>query len=115
MKNKKKLLMMAILIVLIASTQTSFADEGYVIVNDETYEKINEFKDEISHISTIVIAFSAVTSVLIFIIHFIRLASSCNHPLIRSKILKDIAITGICTALIGAIGLISKIFINLYY
>lgn len=89
-----------------------FASNG--IINNDTIGKIKAFKNEINFIANVIIAFAAVTSVLIFIVHFIRLANSYDHPITRKKIINDIYVTAICTALIGAVGLISKIFIGVY-
>lgn len=53
------------------------------------------------------IGFSLLTSILVFIVHLIKLGSEGNaNPIIRAKIFKDILISGITTALLGCIGVI---------
>lgn len=107
--------LIAILVLLFAFQLTVFANNGeHEIINEETTEKINEFKAEIGSIINIALAFISVTSVLIFIIHFIRLANAYDHPLFRRKVMEDISTSAIVTALIGGIGLVSKIFIGMY-
>jgi len=47
------------------------------------------------------------SSVLIFIIHMIKLATSGgSHPMIRRKIMGDILVSGVTTALLGGISLV---------
>lgn len=111
---KKVILFFLIFIFLASSLMVSFADDKHKIINEETYEKIDEFKHEINYISNIIIAFAVVTSVLIFIIHFIRLSFHANQPMFRALVIKDIMITGVCTGLIGAISIIVKIYINIF-
>lgn len=113
MYKNRYITLMIIILLLFFNTTIAFASE-HEIINDDTVDKIAEFKDEINFISNIIIGFSAVSSVLIFIIHFIRLAGAQNNPTVRGKVLGDIMITGICTSLIGAIGIISKIYINIF-
>lgn len=49
----------------------------------------------------------ALTSLLVFILHMFQLATLGNsHPIIRKKIMNDILISGITTALLGGVGLI---------
>lgn len=69
-------------------------------------EELKNFGGEISWIASAFVSLSLATSLLIFIINFIRLACSYTHPLIRQKVLKDILISGICTALLGGGNLI---------
>lgn len=103
-----------VLVLLFAFQLTVFAAGEHEIINDETKEKIDDFKTEIGSITNVILAFVSVTSVLIFIVHFIRLANSYDHPFLRRKILNDIGTTAIVTGLIGAIGLITKLFIGIY-
>ena len=93
---------------------TVFASGEHEIINDETIEKIDDFKKEIGSITNIILAFVSITSVLIFIVHFIRLANSYDHPFLRRKVQSDLAVTAVVTALIGAIGIVAKIYIGIY-
>lgn len=86
----------------------------FEVDDEKVSDAIGEFKDTMNTISNIFLAISAVSSVLIFIIHFIRLASSYNHPMIRHKVIVDIMISGICTAGIGAFGLFFKLYIGIF-
>lgn len=72
-----------------------------------------ELMKEWNSIVTGVAGFGALTSLLVFIIHMINLASLGNsHPIARKKVLNDILISGITTALLGATGLIFWIVYN---
>lgn len=115
MFNSKKMLILIIVLLSIVSTCViSFAGNNHEIINNETYEKIDDFRKEINTLTNIAIGFAAVTSVLIFIIHFIRLAFNAGQPMLRALVIRDIMITGVCTALIGGIGIIVKIYINIF-
>ncbi len=103
-----------VIILLSLFHSTAFAGGEHEIINDETIEKIDDFKKEIGSITNIILAFVSITSVLIFIVHFIRLANSYDHPFLRRKVQSDLAVTAVVTALIGAIGIVAKIYIGIY-
>lgn len=73
---------------------------------EEVNEGISELRQEISFYSGMFSAFVLLTSVLILTIHFVRLATSYNHPLHRRKIMEDIATVLVTTALLGGVGII---------
>lgn len=75
-------------------------------------EAWNAMIDEYNVIISGFIGLSVLTSLLIFIIHFMRLGAIGNNPGNRSKVIQDLMVTGITTALLGAIGTIYAI---LYY
>ena len=81
---------------------------------EKTNEKLKEFKIFMDKYSNIILAFGLVTSVLIFIIHFIRLASTYNHPIARQEVIRDIGVTGLIIALMGGIGLVSKLVVTTF-
>lgn len=110
----QKLKIVTILVVFIMFMSTFSLANNVEIINPDSIEAVNDFKDYINTISTYIIAFAAVTSVLIFIVHFVRLASSYAHPMLRHKVLKEMFVSGICTALIGGIGLIFKIYVSIF-
>lgn len=114
--KKKKNIFIILLLIIISISSVALATEDFEheIINEETIEAINDFKDEMSTISTYLIAFAAISSVLIFIIHFVRLGASHNHPIFRAKIIREMLVSGICTALIGAIGLIFKVYVSIF-
>lgn len=82
--------------------------------NETTNNELALLKDDVSVLVNYAIGFALLTSVLIFIIHFLRLASANSDPRKRSAVLHDITTTIIITALLGGIGVISKIFVNMF-
>ena len=113
--NKNRILkyILFLFIIILFSQSTVFAT-GYKIINDDTVKAVGEFKNEINFIANILLAIAAVSSVLIFILHFLKLGITFNHPMWRYRAIKDIWVSGICTALIGAIGLIFKLYVGIY-
>lgn len=109
-KNKlfKYLLVFLVIIFILFINNISYVSAVGINLED-TNVKILEFKKVVDFFSNIAIAFSLLTSVLLLIIHFIRLAGSNAHPLLRHDVIRDIGVTGIITASIGAIGLLSKL------
>lgn len=103
---KKKFLSLSVLTMMTLNTINVYANE---IIKPETNTKLAEFAELVSNYADILIAFALSTSVLIFIIHFIRLANSFDHPFMRRQVQRDIFITGIVTALIGGITIVVKV------
>lgn len=114
MLNKKKFILFLIIIIFIFINQAVFATNNHEIINSETNKSINDFKNEINKIANICIVFSLVSSVLILIIHFIRLSLTFNNSILRYKVLENIGISLVCTSLMGAVGLIFKIYVGIY-
>lgn len=85
-------------------------DTGLQGVN-ESYAKL---KDTINDITKFVVAGGLLTSVLLLIIHFIRLGSIPARPFDRRKVLNDIGIVAICTAGMGALGIIAWLVMTVY-
>lgn len=56
----------------------------------------------------------ALTSILVFIIHAMQLASNADNPTKRSYCIRGIAISGIVTALLGGISLVLTIFYGIF-
>lgn len=52
----------------------------------------------------------AVTSVMVFIFHFIKLGTMPAHPIQRRQAISNMMISAICTALLGGISAILTIF-----
>lgn len=94
----KKLLVLCLILLLF--TQVAYAQ------NAELNKAFGEFRIEIKYIFSGVSALALLTSIVIFIIHFIRLALHANHPYFRGEIIKNLLISGICTALLGAVNTI---------
>lgn len=71
-------------------------------IKPELNDKMNAFKDEFSITINGLMGFFLASSVLIMIIHFIRLGQHGDKPHLRMKVMNDLIITGICTAAIGS-------------
>jgi hypothetical protein len=106
----KKITVFTLLVLLLIP---SFA-YGDAIINAEVNKAIMEYKDEIKVIANILIGFSAVTSVLIFIIHFLRLGGLHSRPHKRKEVIKDLMVSGMCTAAIGGFGLLFRIYLSIF-
>lgn len=85
-------------------------DTGISGVNDS----LSKLKTTINDITKFIVAFGLITSVLLLIIHFIRLGMIPARPFDRRKVLNDIAIVFICTTAMGALGLIAALIISVY-
>lgn len=57
----------------------------------------------------------AVTSILVFIYHFIKLGTMPSHPILRREVMSNMLISGICTALLGGITLILTLFYGIMF
>lgn len=69
---------------------------------------LNEYRIIIASIAGV----GALTSILTFIFHFIKLGTVSSNPIERSKVFNNMLITAITTALLGAISVILAIFYN---
>lgn len=78
---------------------------------NESYGKL---KESINDITKFVVAGGLLTSVLILIILFIRLGTIPGRPFDRRKVINDIGIVAICTAGMGALGLIAWLVMTVY-
>lgn len=68
---------------------------------------LHDFQKEYSLWLNVFIAFVIITSLLVFIYHFMMLgAKACDHPLLRKEAINNIIISGVCLALTGAGGII---------
>ena len=76
-----------------------------IYVKKEVIGRINAFLDEYNLLLTGVWGALLASSVLVFAIHLIKLGQYSNYPMARQKIINDLIITGICTALLGSFGL----------
>ena len=73
-------------------------------VKDEVIYRFRSFIDEYNVLLSGVWGFFMASSVLIFIIHFIKLGQWSHYPMVREKIMNDLMVTGICTAILGSFG-----------
>ena len=90
---------------------TVYANEKFSEKTGEVNKALGAFLAEISWIFNAVYAVGLATSILIFTINFFKLAKAPNHPLLRGRILQDILISGVVTALLGSIGIIYAILV----
>lgn len=66
-------------------------------------KKIQAFQQECGTLINGLLGFFLASSVLIMIVHFIRLGQYGDKPVMRAKVMNDMLITGICTAGIGSL------------
>lgn len=66
--------------------------------------------DEYRMVLAYIAGFGALTSILVFIIHFIELGSLPAHPIKRREKLMSMLVSGVCTALLGGMTLILTLF-----
>lgn len=90
----------ALLLNLLLFTQIAFAN------NTELNKAFGEFRLEIKYVFSGISGIALLSSIVIFIIHFIKLALNSQNPHLRSECLKNILVSGICTALLGAVNVI---------
>lgn len=108
---KKKILKIITLSLIIAIfiAVPCFAD-------NEAFQKAwKKFMDDYHFLVSIVAGVGALTSILVFIIHFIRLGSCPDIPYLRYKIMRDMLTSGVATALLGAITLVMGIFYHVIF
>lgn len=110
----KKQIMLLTIITLVLFLIPTLSNATNAIINDNTNKALGELKNTISEITNIVIVFAVTSSTLIFIIHFISLGKNSDNPNKRSIASNNILTTGIITALLGSIGLITKLFLSFY-
>ncbi|BBW98935.1 hypothetical protein GsuE55_37680 (plasmid) [Geobacillus subterraneus] len=59
--------------------------------------------------------FGALTSVLTFILHFIRLGAVADNPQERQKVIRGMLISAICTALLGGATLLLTLLYSIVF
>ena len=72
----------------------------------ELPEAIQTFLKEYNILLSGTWAFLMLSACLIFVIHLTKLGQYSDQPFIRQKIMNDMLITGVCTALLGSFGLV---------
>lgn len=102
--GRRTILILLICILLVSLSSTVFAAQA-----GSTNEELANFQQLIARYQGVLIAIALSTAVLVFIIHFIRLANSYDHPFLRRQVLRDIFISGITVAMLGGITVIGKI------
>ena len=78
-------------------------------------EAFDAFEFELKFIFSGLLAIGLLSSIVIFIIHFVKLATSPSHPIQRRAAMSNLLKSGICTMLLGAINLIVTLLITTVY
>ncbi len=76
---------------------------------------LKKFQSEVFRFTGYYYAFTLITVVLVLIILFIKLGGFHSRPFKRYEVAKDIGIVLLCTVLLGAVGLVSKILIGTFF
>lgn len=89
----------------------SFDSNGMIKITGSSKESSitawQEFLSKYRNLVILLAAIAALTMVVLFIIGFIRLGASAGNPNARSEAIKGIIVTGIATALLGSVSLIT--------
>lgn len=84
-----------------------------VSTSSEFMDKFKAFFQEYKSILVGVMGFSLLTSIGIFIYHFCRLSATASNPQKRAEVINNLLVTGLCTALLGAVPLIVLLLFNI--
>ena len=107
-KNKKifllSLIISAFVFMFYVGNITAYASS--VSTSADFMDKFQAFFSEYKVILGGVTGFGLLTSIAIFIYHFCRLSATASNPQQRAEVLRNLLITGVCTALLGAVPLI---------
>lgn len=106
--NPMKKQLLSILLITLFIFSMSFDVSHAKDIGQAWSELVAEYRVIVAGIT----GFGAVTSVLIFIYHFIKLGAVADNPWERREVMKNILISGICTALLGGISLILVLFVG---
>lgn len=74
---------------------------------------IKNFVDEYRELLVVLMAFGILTSLLAFIVNFVRLGAVAERPLLRKKIVANLLTDGILLALLGGFTLVLTIFYSI--
>lgn len=90
-----------------------------VPVHANSIEKMNtvfdKLKENIKTYTGYYYAFALLSVVLVLIILFVQLGGFHTRPFKRNEVIKNIGIVALCTALLGAVGLISTLFVGNFF
>lgn len=84
-----------------------------VSTSEHFMDKFGAFFNQYKVILSGVMGFSLLTSIAIFIYHFCRLSATASNPQKRAEVINNLLITGLCTALLGAVPLIVILLFNI--
>ena len=86
---------------------------------DEADENLNiaikSFIDEYKTVLVVLMGFAILTSLLAFIVNFLRLGMVAERPVLRRKIVANLLTNGILLALLGGFTLILTIFYSIIF
>lgn len=109
MQNMKKPFIIVIILCSMLIPHIAFADDG-------AFKKAwDALMEEYRVILAYIAGFGALTSILTFIIHFIRLGSVGDNPQERRKVVHGMLISAICTALLGGITLVLTLLYSIVF
>lgn len=119
MKTKKKefLKMMKYVLPIVVFLVVFFIQPEIVHASKEqtTEEAWESFMAEYRIVIASLAGIGALTSILTFIYHFIQLGAIGTIPLERQRVLNNMLVSAITTALLGAIAVILAIFYNIVF
>jgi len=111
-KNKKNLhrwaLLLGVLFVCFINMDISFAKPSF-------NEAWNAFMKEYRIVLASISGLGALTSILVFIIHFIKFGANADNPYQRREAIVNMLISAICTALLGGVTLILTLFYSIIF
>lgn len=81
--------------------------QGKKSLGDAWTDFFKEYRVVMAYIS----GFGALTSILVFIHHFLQLGASGSNPAKRQEVLMNLLISSICTALLGGL----TVLLTFYY
>lgn len=90
-------------------------DVSFASGKPNTDEAWKAFMNEYRVILASIAGIGALTSILVFIFHFIKLGSAGSSPHQRSEALGNMVVSGIITALLGGISGILSIFYHVVF
>lgn len=105
--SKKKIVFMIAFVLLMFVINVDVAFAGGKPTTDEAWKA---FMDEYRVILAAIAGIGALTSVLVFIFHFIKLGTMPSHPIQRREVMNNMLISAITTALLGGISLVLTLF-----
>lgn len=109
-QRKKKMIgiVSVMTLVMLLNIDVSYAKPTF----DEAWEA---FMSEYRIILAGIAGLGALTSVLVFIVHFVKLGTMPSHPIQRREALTNMVISGVCTALLGGITLVLTLFYHIIF
>lgn len=83
-------------------------------ITKKLQEKMAALWDTYWFYIAVFVALGVLSGILAFIVLFMRLGANSNNPQERSRIFKEMTAVAICTALLGGITFIVKLYLSLF-